>query len=234
VINPFTELLPRKKKVGAKRPRPPSPESKISVIRRLAGDRFSGVPAAFDEFYFSALRNAVAHSDYVLDDPYLKIIEGDLQLPGDSHPTSRVELDRVQAIFNTAMSFYRAFFKLERESRRDFGSFAGEHLPFQDGKIEFLVNDEGLMIGFRTHWPSGATSEYRDDGAARVPTNMRFTAEGSIGFIEAVVVAYCRKCGQQLPTVFPPDGIDATDYHERWLDMPCTRCGARPREMGET
>lgn len=238
VIDPFSSShaavgkSQKPKKAQRKPPPPAKPMDKIAVIRALAGDRFAGVSKAFDDFYFAPIRNAIAHSDYTLDGENFRIVGRQVQLPGEPFPTSRVSLDRLGEIINAAFGFYRVFFSLEQETRREFGSYSTQRLKYGDGEIEFLADDRGQMYGFRAHWPSGAYSEYRENRDGRVPLNMRFENDGAVGFVEGAILAYCQRCGKQLRTVY--DSTPEKSDHEQFLDAPCPKCGAAPRELGVT
>jgi len=43
--------------------------------------------------------------------------------------------------------------------------------------------------------------------------------------------AYCAACGHSIPLWFTSDMTDQEDdaAYERWLDTPCSNCGAKPR-----
>ncbi len=181
--DPFHGLwTPKNAKVG-ETGRPPTPSQKIRRIKELAGSRFPEVASVFDEFYFSSLRNSIAHSDYVLDADKLKMLHG--RIPDANGNTPHIPLKRLGEIIDTAGCFYRVFFDFKRRMRGEFARFANEHLPFGDGKITFLVNDEGLMCGFQVRLPSGGFCEYREGPDARIPTNIRLTENG-VEFIDPV------------------------------------------------
>jgi hypothetical protein len=232
VIEPFRTHTKAKKRESRKRPPPPTPTEKIALLRSLAGDRFTSVAKVFDDFYFAPIRNAIAHSDYTLDGETFRLVGGQVQLPGEQFPTSHVPLERLGEIINTAFAFYRAFFKLEQETRRDFGSYSSTRLKHGDGEIDFLADANGLMYGFRAYWPSGAYSEYYENRDGRVPLNMRFVDGGFVGFIEGALLAYCLRCHTQLRTVY--EAIGGKSDHDQYLDAPCPRCGATPRELGKS
>jgi hypothetical protein len=162
---------------------PPTPTKKIRRIRELAGTRFPEVATVFDDFYFSALRNSVAHSDYVLDGDKLKMLHG--TIPDTNGSTPFIPYRRLGEIIDTAGCFYRVFFEFERRMRYEFAQFSDEELPFGDGKLTFIVDDDKLMCGFRVRWPSGGISEYREGALGRVPMNMRITENG-VEFVDTV------------------------------------------------
>jgi hypothetical protein len=233
VIDPFHASVGNPKKKAKKNtPPPPTPTDKIAIIRSLAGARFAGVAAAFDDFYFAPIRNAIAHSDYTIDGESFRLVGGQVRFPGEQFSTSRVPLDRLGEIINTAFAFHRVFFNLEKEARKDFASYSTQRFRYGDGDVEFLANDEGLMYGFRIHWPSGAFSEYFENREGRVPRNIRFVDSGSVGFIEGAILAYCQRCRTQLRTVY--ETTTEKSDHDQFLDAPCPTCGATPRELGAT
>lgn len=162
---------------------PPTPTKKIRRIRELAGSRFPEVATLFDDFYFSSLRNSIAHSDYVLDGDKLKMLHGRIADPKGDTPF--VPYDRLARIIDTAGCFYRVFFEIERRMRSEFAQFSDEELPFGDGKITFIVDDNKLMCGFRVRLPSGGICEYREGPSGRLPMNMRLTENG-VEFVDTV------------------------------------------------
>lgn len=179
-VDPFGDLRgggkkkQKKMRFGAGR-REPTPGEKITRIKRwAAARRIPEVGSAFDEFYSAELRNAIAHSDYVLWDDEFRIATSF----GKRFPKTEIwtHIDR-------ALGFYTAFFKLEVETRRVFGDGKGQRLKVADGdELEYLIDDDGLLFGFRLYWAGGGTSECSRSRAGRVARNLWFP-DGELEFL---------------------------------------------------
>jgi hypothetical protein len=65
--HPFFELLGAKEQKNYAR-RGISTGRKIELIKQLSGELGVDVGSIFDDFYDNRLRNAIAHSDYILTD----------------------------------------------------------------------------------------------------------------------------------------------------------------------
>lgn len=178
-VDPFGDLKKRfsrkKKKPGLQQSIAPSPEKKIARIKHWAdARRMPEVGLAFDDFYSADLRNAIAHSDYVLWRDQFRIAKP----PGQSFTMAEIwkRIDR-------ALGFYSAFFKLEIETRRVFADGKGQRMRLTDGdEVEFLIDDDGLLIGFRFYWSKGGTSECSRSREGRVARNLWFP-NGEIEFL---------------------------------------------------
>jgi hypothetical protein len=163
----------RKKLTGLKR-REPTPGQKIDRIKQwAAARRVPELGVAFDEFYSAEFRNSVAHSDYVLWGDEFRMAS-----PPRSLPMSDVwnRIDRT-------LGFYSAFFNLEMEARQVFSEAKGQRLKVADGdELEFLVDDNDRLFGFRFYWADGGTSECSRSSEGRVARNVWFP-DGEIEFL---------------------------------------------------
>lgn len=158
-------------------PRPPSPSTKIRVIKELAGRaHVPAVGAAFDDFYFPAIRNAIDHSDYIIHGEEFRMRRGRL-LTDDAMPveSSVVPLHRLRAIIDRAYAFYNAFFTIEEQARHSFSAMKGQAFPYDlqlKGLLEFLLDDAGLLCGWKVHWPNATESSYRRTADGSHPLNI--------------------------------------------------------------
>ncbi|MCI0629277.1 MAG: hypothetical protein L0Y44_01320 [Phycisphaerales bacterium] len=194
-IRPFWDEAEyqRRQKQAAKNPgklpreaKPPSPSSKIRAFKALA--HRAGVPdvgAAFDDFYFPVIRNAIDHSDYIIHGDEFRMRKGQL-LTVDATPveSSIVPLPRLRAIIDRSYAFYNAFFTLHEQMRRWFSTMKGKAIPYDlrlKGLLEFLVDDAGLLCGWKVHWPNGTESSYRRDSDGSHPLNIHPHIDEPIG-----------------------------------------------------
>ena len=175
IYDPFREFVGTQAKNREKKSKPHpssapvssmSPAQKISATKQLTIR--AGLPAIgdlFDQFYFPSLRNSINPSDYVLHDGEFRMQNGVIGEEGNPHSLSPViKLHRLSRIIGNAYAFYSALFGLEHNARAWFARFRGQGLPFDlilKGLLEFLVDGQDLLCGFKVHWPNGHDSIYR-------------------------------------------------------------------------
>lgn len=156
-FNPFFDFLTKKQKIAYPK-RGIYPDQKIKIVCELAERAGIDLHSIFDSFYDNALRNAVAHSSFVITDEHLVCRSFKI---GKSF---RMSLDELDDKLMRAKAFIGAFFALEKEARRQCGEAAGRSLaydPHYKGVMEVLVDEDGLMNGFKVHWPNGSDSWYQ-------------------------------------------------------------------------
>jgi len=139
------------------------PKQKIAIIKKLSEEAGLKIAEVFDEFYSNDFRNAIAHSDFIFTD------EGFRCRNGNWMRSFQLTYQQVDDFLTKAKVFIGTFFGLEREARRMWGEHAGKGMaydPHYKGIMEVLVDAEGLMNGFKVHWPNNSESTYRrtDDG----------------------------------------------------------------------
>lgn len=189
-IDPFNHLQEgkkRKKKSSIIKGTPPlSPTRKVDEIKSLG--KMVGVEDignVFDDFYYPALRNSISHSDYVLHDNGFRMLKG-LMLDNSKNVwTHVVPLDRLGDILTKTYAFYWAFFSLEIQARKVFKEFRGRCFAFDTtlkGLLEFLVDDEDVLYGFKVHWPNKLDSVYSRSKRGCKCTNIRLERDGSVNF----------------------------------------------------
>ena len=155
--NPFFDFLTKDQKkrfnkVGL------FPRQKIDIIKKLDAEARVGVGAIFDEFYRGDLRNAISHSDFILTD------EGFRCRNGNWTGAFKISFEELDDLITKAKVFIGTFFGLEREARRLWGTYSGKGMPYDPinkGIMEVLVDGDGLMNGFKVHWPNASESLYR-------------------------------------------------------------------------
>lgn len=194
--NPFFMFLTEgeQKKKGNKRL---SPVRKIEILKQL-GDE-AGVPVAelFDEFYDSGLRNAIAHSDFIITEDSFRSRGGS----GGFRP-SAIPLERINEVVTKAKLFIGTFLGLDVEARRYLGESKGRAVPYDPhykGLMEVLVDDKALMIGFNVHWPNNSESVYRRTPERVDMKNCMYSF--SRGGLELMVGLYARQPGAFSPLV---------------------------------
>jgi hypothetical protein len=139
------------------------PRQKIDIIKKLSDE--AGIPIAdiIEEFYRGDLRNAISHSDFIFTDNGFRCRNGNWT------GAFLISFEELDDLITKAKAFVSAFFVLEREARATWGKRAGEVVPYDanyKGLMEVLVDNEGLMSGFKVHWPNNSESFYRrtEDG----------------------------------------------------------------------
>ncbi len=155
--NPFFEFLTKDQKKRFKRTGP-FPTQKIDIIKQLSTEVGLATGEIFDDFFRGDLRNAISHSDFIFTD------EGFRCRDGNWTGAFSITFEELNELLTKAKVFIGTFFSLEREARLHWGNYAGKGIPYDQiykGLIEVLVDDEGLMNGFKVHWPNTTESVYR-------------------------------------------------------------------------
>jgi len=172
------------------------PKQKIRIIKELSEKAELSIGKIFDDFVDFDLRNAISHSDFI-------IIGDDFRIRGAARSSSKsIPLISLDHTITAAKAFASAFFISEREMRRAWGGSAGRAIPYDPNYkalMEVLANEEGLMTGFKVHWPNGEESYYRrtPDGIDMVNCFLSLQKET----VELFVGMYARKPGAFSPLV---------------------------------
>jgi hypothetical protein len=172
------------------------PNKKIQIISQLSDEAGLDLKAIFSDFYSGPFRNAVAHSDFIFTDEGFRCRN---DVFGKSFKLSFAEVD---ALITHAKAFIGAFFTLEREARRGWGTNAGRGLAYDlayKGVMEILTDDAGLMNGFKVHWPNESESTYRRTEAGIDMTNCMLDLEANT--IGLMVGLYARNRDPFSPLV---------------------------------
>jgi len=135
------------------------PHQKIKIIKILSTEARAAVGDIFDEFYNSNLRNAISHSDYILTEEQFRVKNGTGAFGAYSIP-----LEQLNEKITKAKLFISTLFGLDRMAREIWGEKKQQTIPYDPvykGLIEILADDDGLMCGFKVHWPNNSESIYR-------------------------------------------------------------------------
>ena len=186
--NPYYTFLSDKEKKRYKNTRI-SPGRKIEILRELGNEAGIVVAELFDEFYDSDLRNAISHSDFILTPERFHCRGGSGAWRAFSLP-----LERVNEVITKAKVFVGTFFGLDREARRIWGTHKHRAIPYDatyKGLMEVLVDAEGLLCGFKVHWPNNSESVYRRTADGIEMTNCMLDLKNAT--IQLMVGLYARK-----------------------------------------
>ena len=195
--NPFIEFLTAKEKESS-RERGISTSRKIEIIQKLLDEAgLPGVGTIFDDFYNNQLRNAVAHSDYILADD-------DFRCRGGVSPRKafRMPYEKLDKILAAAKAFITAFFQVELLARQLWGIKKHKAVPYDPsykGLMEVLVDSRDVMCGFRVHWPNRSESTYRRTKNGIEMINCYLDPQGAT--IALLVGLYARDPGEFSPLV---------------------------------
>lgn len=170
---------------------------KIEIIKHLSGEMDSKIAGIFEEFYSSKLRNAIAHSDFILTDD-------DFRCRGDISGIKgfRLDYEDLERKIMCAKAFASAFFQIELIARQVWGLKKQEAIPYDahyKGLMEVLVDDRDVMCGFRVHWPNNSQSTYRRTKDGVEMTNCSLDLKNAT--ISLFVDRYARKPGAFSPLV---------------------------------
>ncbi|WP_334150169.1 hypothetical protein [Hyphomicrobium sp.] len=216
--NPFFALLSSKEQKNYAK-RGITTGRKIALIKELSAALGVDVGDIFDDFYDNKLRNAIAHSDYILTDDDFRCRGG---LSGTSAFTiAYADLDKKLL---AAKAFVAAFFQVELLARQVWGQQKGKAIPYDahyKGLMEVLVDGRDVMCGFKVHWPNNSESMYRRTDAGIDMDNCMLDLKGAS--LDLFVGLYARTAGAFSPLV-EHDGtptytkIDGADELPTWPD----------------
>jgi hypothetical protein len=156
--NPFFALLREKEQKSYAR-WGISTGRKIEIIKQLSKDLGFDAGDIFDEFYDNRLRNAIAHSDYIIANDDFRCRGG---LSGMK--AFRIPYEELDKRLVAAKAFVAAFFQVELAARQIWGLHKQKAIPYDPlykGLMEVLVDNRDVMCGFKVHWPNGSESMYR-------------------------------------------------------------------------
>jgi hypothetical protein len=195
-IDPFHDLaqtrLPKKGRAFGKIV-PPTPNQKIKRIKELAQRaNLEIVASALEEIHDPVLRNAIYHSDFILNDDSLIIRKDSRLSKREGVHTPRIPLDELDELVTNAFAFYGALFALYERCRKSFGDFKNAFLPYDHhhkGVLQLVFHDDGTLTGFRVYWPNGNTGAYARTREACIGHNLSFDRDGSINFMVGLIAA---------------------------------------------
>lgn len=192
---PFQHLYRIKKKTDPWDVVPPSIARKIKEIVELATkagemDLVSKLNYVFDD----KLRNAIAHSDYVLTVD---------QLRRESGAASAIPLTEVDRKLNYTFRFLSGLLKAANNMRYALRR-AKKYHKWDNYEVLELLADENGVFGFNVHFSNGNKSTFSrtKDGVTQI--NMR-TSKG-IGFMIGMI--------DRLEPIWKIDGVPVTDWEE--------------------
>ena len=193
--NPYHDFLTAAQR---KRFRPTGlfPKQKIDIIKKLSSLAGLQTGNVFDEFYRGELRNAISHSDFIFTDHGFRCRNG------NGFDAFEISFDELDNLLTKAKVFIGTFLGLESEARRHWGTFAGKGMPYDavyKGIMEILIDDEGLMNGFKVHWPNASESFYRRTNNGIDMSNCFLDIKNST--VELLVDRYAQHPGTFSPLV---------------------------------
>lgn len=216
--DPFFSLLSAKEQERYAK-RGISTGRKIEIIKQLSSELGVDVGDIFDDFYDSKLRNAIAHSNYILADKHFRC-RGNIR----GIKTFTIDYKKLEERLLAAKAFIVAFFQSELLARREWGlrkNQAFSYDPHHKGLMEILVDNRDLMCGFKVHWPNNSESMYRRTDSGIDMVNCMTDLEGAT--IRLSVGPYAH-----APSTFSPlvehgaqpvyTKLEGSDGAPRWLE----------------
>ena len=195
------------------------PKQKIEIIKKLSTEAGLSVGDLFDDFYDNTLRNAISHSDYIVTEKEFRCRNGTGAVGAFSVP-----LEKLNRLITNAQLFVATFFELELAARTVWGGTSGRAIPYDavyKGLMEVLVDEKGLMCGFKVHWPNHSESIYKRTPDGIDMANCHLAIKDAT--LNLFVDQYARKPGKFSPLVeedqeprYTP--IDRTGEIPRWPD----------------
>jgi hypothetical protein len=194
--NPFFEFLTAAEQRAFQK-RGITTGRKIEIIKQLSSQLGLDAGPIFDDFYNNRLRNAFSHSDYILTEEDFRCRGGISGMR--AFKIAYADLDK---LITCAKAFIAAFFHLDHVARLHWGKSRQRAIPYDaryKGLMEVLVDNDGLMCGFKVHWPNNSESFYRrtEDGIdmCNCMLDMKHAT------IELMVGLYARNPGTFSPLV---------------------------------
>ncbi|WEK56098.1 MAG: hypothetical protein P0Y55_08635 [Candidatus Cohnella colombiensis] len=174
VIKPFMDMQRPVKKRAPFSVIPPSANSKIKRLKKMASE--SGdtqFEAVIESFYDDQIRNAFVHSDYCITDDEFRWTEG-----GNS--TSK-DLSYISEIITRCFAFYEALFNTWKSYLQWFKTYPRFTKMPQFEVFELLTNEEGLF-GFAVHFSNGQKAFFERHEEKVDSCNLYIEKDGSINF----------------------------------------------------
>lgn len=172
---------------------PPTTNQKRKRISKLAEQaNMRQVSTALEETYDAVVRNAVYHSDFVLQDEHLLVRKATRFSKKQRCFTPRIPLEELDETITNAFAFFGALFALYERCRMSFGDFKRAFIPYDlqyKGLMELVFDEQDRLIGFRVYWPNGTCGYYARTKEASIATNITFEQDGSINFMVGVYAA---------------------------------------------
>lgn len=194
--SPFFDFLSEREK-KAFRKRDLTTGRKIEIIKQLSTELKLDAGSIFDEFYNNRLRNAIAHSDFILTSDDFRCRGG---ISGQG--AFKIPYEDLDRIIMCAKAFIGAVFYLDRVARQCWGQQKQRAIPYDahyKGLMEVLVDGKGLMCGFKVHWPNNSESFYRRTEEGVDMCNCMVDLKNAT--LDLFVNLYARKPGTFSPLV---------------------------------
>jgi len=170
LIDPFADLMQSRK-----RPIPPSAKQKLRQIQQLAENARETRLCEDLDFFDDRIRNAFAHSDFILTNDYIRWSEG--LCPGE------MSVEDLQRVFTKCFAFFGALLSSVRDARIGIAELPRFHKLPRYEVLELLLDEDGVVDGFNVHFSNGSKASYRRTSNGSNPMNIRPRPDGSIDFM---------------------------------------------------
>lgn len=175
---------------------PASMPTKIRAIRELAKQLHKDTLVERLDYVFNdSLRNAIAHSDYILLDKELRIFGGG--------PPRGMELLEVDRLIGFTFSFLSGLLKAQANMRYVLRNAKRFH-KWDNYEVLELLSDETGVYGFHVHFSNGSKSTFTRDKNGVTQINM--TLRDGIGFMVGIA--------DDLEPVWKVNGQPVADWDE--------------------
>ena len=176
---------------------PPSASTKFKLIRDAAKEAGENrIVDLIDGMFDDRVRNAVAHSDYIVTDEYFRWTES-----GFASELSVAELDQILA---NCFEFYTGLLSARRRVLTGLGRGRRFHRWPNYEVLELLSTREDGVYGFKVHFSNGSHSRYSRRRGSADAMNMIFQSDGTINFMVGMV--------NNLTNVYKVNGEPITDW----------------------
>jgi hypothetical protein len=144
----------------------------LSALAHTAG--YDALGATLSRLFNDRVRNAFAHSDYVLTDHYFRFREGGV--------AQQITLDELDGLIAECFAFYAEFVRLHRQWLQDLARGKRFRKCPNYEVLELLSSEEEGVFGFSLHFSNGSKSTWmRRKGSGTVGSeNISVGPEGIV------------------------------------------------------
>lgn len=165
---------------------PPSATVKWRKLRDMATEaERNDLVRMINAVYDDAVRNAFAHSDYILTDTHFRWTEGGLP--------SQIPLEQINNLVANAFIFFGIFMDIRDRWLSLVGQMPRYHKWPQYEVLELLKDENQKLNGFRVHFSNGNSARFSRTSEGVDCTNVIIQGDGTINFMVGLLDALERK-----------------------------------------
>jgi hypothetical protein len=174
IIDPFHNLVKRKKHDHSAVVSPPSAKRKFDEIKKLAESvNESELIRCIAEIYDTRIRNAVSHGDYILTENSFRSPEGGFM---------ELKITSIENTFESCFGFYGAFLDVYETWLKAFAQMPRYHKWPEHSVLELISDQEMRLYGFRIHFSNGSSASFSRTERGVNGENLFWESDGSMNW----------------------------------------------------